>query len=211
MLSPFLAVKKWKYGQFCHLSQYPRLLFPFSSSPSPEVCSSWRCPFPGASRALRIYCRTKNSPCHFLCPQIAANWEPWGPAENPAENICLMKNAPTFAQRLKTKTNPWQFYSVRTFQGLRFHQGSSSLCGHQISGGRGALWTPCSVFSPRGWWVLSIPSTQPYPLHSCFPLLGVWQRRIPGHGKFSAGVEGKCWLLEILPDGLEHLCCSRIF
>lgn len=87
-----------------------------------------------------------------------------------------------------------------------------------LMGGK-ALSATCSVFTcqlrkslfSRG------VMDHPHPLDTTlcltvfFPLLEAWQRGIPGHGKSSAAMEGKCWLLEIIPDGLEHLCCSWIF
>lgn len=165
-------------------------------------------------RALRSLCTAKNSPCHFPCPKC----ESWGPAEKLAENISLMKNAPTSALHLKYKipgssillepSSCFIFiWAPRPSVLTRFLMAEE----HFELPALHLLINWGKAFSPSGWWTISIHSTQPRPLHSSFPVLGVWQRRIPGHGKFSAAMEGKCWLLEILPDGVEHLCCSRIF
>lgn len=151
----------------------------FFPSPAPQTlrCASGGVPFPRSQQSseellqnqelsLPLSLPTNSYRLRILRPSWKTCWEHL--PDEKCSNLC---------SALKNKTNPWQFYPVRTFQGLHFHQGSSSLCGHQISGRRRALWAPCSAsaqqlrrrFSPSGWWVLSIPSTQPCPLHSSSP------------------------------------------
>lgn len=194
MLSTVLAVKRMEIWPFLSPHWEPKTpFFPFSYSPNPEVCSRWRCPFPGASRALRSKPQTKKThlvaeprtlPATFSAQKPPR--ESWGPAEKLAENICLMKNAPTSALALKKLNKSPAVSPCRNLPSASFSSGLLI-----------PLWPPdfwrekstsSSLLSADEEKIFSIHSTQPCPLHSSFPLVEMWQRRISGHGRFSAVV-----------------------